>query len=101
MLYDDLISVRGERRGGRSFSATFAAAVFDEGLDEPVGEGAFQSTRRRFSVLIPRAGLNSWGPQFPAPQVGDELTLAEGVKATVTAVAAPIGMDWEMEARTR
>lgn len=100
-LYDDLISVRGVRKDGRRITATFAAAVIPCGFDDAITDDAGRSSRSLYTVLIPRQGAKSWGPQYPAPHVGDELTLADGGRLVVKAIAAPIGAAWELEARAK
>lgn len=100
-LYDDLISVRGVRTDGRRIAATFAAAVIPAGFDGAIAEDAGRSSRPLYTVLVPRKGAKSWGPQYPAPHIGDELTLADGGRLVVKAIAAPIGAAWELEARAK
>lgn len=100
-LYDSTVAVRGGRENGRRIAATFAAAVMPCGFDGAITEEAGRSARRLYTVLVPRQGAKSWGPQYPSPHIGDELTLADGLRLLVKQIAAPIGMDWELEAREK
>lgn len=95
-FYDDTVAVEGTREGRVLKTGPLAACVFDQGLDDPIGEGDTASTRRRYTISIRFA---DWPDTF-MPQNGDIVTLADGNGSlTVLSVARSLG-DYVLEARS-
>jgi hypothetical protein len=95
-FYDDIVSVEGQRQGRVVKTGGLMACVLDQGLDDAIGEGDADSTRRRYSVSIRTA---DW-PDVFAPQRGDTVVLADGnERLSVLSVARSLG-DIVMEARS-
>lgn len=97
-IYADVVAVSGER-AGVSVAATAAAAVFEQGFDDPSVEDAPSTTRRAVEVLIP---FHQWRQPTP-PQRGDALeVVSSGMNAPgffhIESVAPSLG-DWRIQAR--
>ena len=82
-----------ETRYGYSQSSQYAesavdcrAALWEGGLDGPIGTGDIDSQRDVVSVLVPLGGPFSWPAQEQIPVAGSKIRLADGRMVHVTEV---------------
>ena len=94
-FYDDTVAVEGKRGGRTLTTGALPACVLDQGLDDPISDGATSSTRRLYTVTVREA---DW-PDTTPPRIGDVITLADGAKISVKAVVRSHG-DFALEARS-
>lgn len=94
-FYGDMVAVEG-LRASRTERGSYAACIFDNGIEEPIAEGDTSNNRRNITVQISRTDK---GWLTGGPQKGDVITLECGTKFKVKNVSALMNSDWLMEAR--
>ena len=94
-FYDDCVAVEGARGSRTLKTGALSACVFDQGLDDPLSDGATSTNRRLYTVTIREA---DWSDES-APRIGDVITLADGARISVKSIVRSHG-DFVLEART-
>ena len=97
-MFCNRVWIKGRRPRGEIAEGCFAACVYPSEREQPFADFDADSTVRRLSFLLPKDGVGGWSLKAP-PQIGDEVTLAEGSRWKVCSVVNTV--DWyEMEARS-
>lgn len=74
------------KRGTIWLDVDCRAALWEGGLDGPIGTGDIDSQRDVVSVLVPLGGPFSWPTQEQIPVAGSKIRLADGRMVHVTEV---------------
>lgn len=96
-FFNDRVVIEANRPDG-AIRGTFAACVF-QGVADPMSDGAIDTSVAAATVLVAKTGPEGWNRPDDPPRIGDVVTLACGVRFTITKRDDLVTDHYHLEAR--